>query len=198
MWLLILETVLIGVSLAMDAFAVSITDGVCYQNLNKKKGATIPITFAVFQMGMPLIGFFVGALFMQYVDAFDHYISFGLLLVIGGKMILDGIKGARFKEEEVKAKKFSYSEVLLQGVATSIDALAVGLTLNSMMENVYFAWVFLMTGLIGIITFIIALVGLIIGVKLGRLFKSKAFIAEIIGGVVLIGISIKILVEGLL
>lgn len=198
MWLLILEIVLIGVSLAMDAFAVSITDGVCYRNLNKRKGVTIPITFAVFQMGMPLIGFFVGSLFMQYVDAFDHYIAFGLLLIIGGKMIFDGIKEARSKEEEVKEKKFSYPEVLLQGVATSIDALAVGLTLNSMMGDMHFAWVFLLTGIIGVITFAISLVGVVIGVKLGKLFKSKAFIAEIIGGLVLIGIGIKILVEGLL
>lgn len=196
--MLLLEIVLIGVSLAMDAFAVSITDGVCYRNLNKKKGVTIPITFAVFQMGMPLIGFFVGSLFMQYVDAFDHYIAFGLLLIIGGKMIFDGIREARAKEEEVKEKKFSYPEVLLQGVATSIDALAVGLTLNSMMGDMHFAWVFLLTGIIGVITFVISLVGLLIGVKLGKLFKSKAFIAEIIGGAVLIGIGIKILVEGLI
>ena len=198
MWLLIFEIVLIGVSLAMDAFAVSITDGVCYRNLNKKKGVTIPLTFAIFQMGMPLIGFFVGSLFMQYVDAFDHYIAFGLLLIIGGKMIFDGIKEARSKEEEVKEKKFSYPEVLLQGVATSIDALAVGLTLNSMMGDLHFAWVFVLTGIIGVITFAISLVGVIIGVKLGKLFKSKAFIAEIIGGLVLIGIGIKILVEGLI
>ena len=198
MLLLILQIVLIGLSLAMDAFAVSITDGMCYNKLNKGKAVTIPLTFGIFQAGMPLAGYFLMSLFEKYVDAYDHYIAFFLLLIIGGKMVLDGIKDARSPVEEIKPKNFFYPTVLLQGIATSIDALAVGLTINTMMGDLYFAWVFLLVSIIGVVTFTLSLVGVIIGVKLGKLFKNKTFIAEIIGGVVLIGIGIKVLVEGLI
>ena len=197
MWLLILQIMLIGVSLAMDAFAVSITNGMCYGDLNKGKGATIPLTFGIFQAVMPLAGFFLGTLFIGYIDAFDHYVAFGLLLIIGGKMVLDGIKELRSEDEQIKMKKFSYPEVLLQGVATSIDALAVGISMLSMtgITNVN---VFGFVSIIGVETFIISLVGLIIGKKIGKLFASKASIAEIIGGLVLIGIGLKILIEGII
>lgn len=198
MLLLILQIVLIGLSLAMDAFAVSITDGMCYNKLNKGKAVTIPLTFGIFQAGMPLAGYFLMSLFEKYVDAYDHYIAFFLLLIIGGKMVLDGIKDARSPVEEIKPKNFFYPTVLLQGIATSIDALAVGLTINTMMGDLYFAWVFLLVSIIGVVTFALSLVGVIIGVKLGKLFKNKTFIAEIIGGFVLIGIGIKVLVEGLI
>lgn len=198
MLLLILQIVLIGLSLAMDAFAVSITDGMCYNKLNKGKAVTIPLTFGIFQAGMPLAGYFLMSLFEKYVDAYDHYIAFFLLLIIGGKMVLDGIKDARSPVEEIKPKNFFYPTVLLQGIATSIDALAVGFTINTMMGDLYFAWVFLLVSIIGVVTFTLSLVGVIIGVKLGKLFKNKTFIAEIIGGFVLIGIGIKVLVEGLI
>lgn len=197
MWLLFLQIVLIGLSLAMDAFAVSITDGMCYNKLSKGKAVTIPLTFGIFQAAMPLCGYFLASLFAKYIDAFDHYIAFFLLLIIGGKMVFDGIKELRSTDGEVKLKKFFYPEVLLQGVATSIDALAVGITLNAM-AGVDSVNVFGLVGIIGAVTFIISLVGVIIGVKIGQLFKNKASIAEIIGGVVLIGIGIKILVEGII
>ena len=156
MWLLILQIMLIGVSLAMDAFAVSITNGMCYGDLNKRKGATIPLTFGIFQAVMPLAGFFLGTLFIGYIDAFDHYVAFGLLLVIGGKMVLDGIKELRSEDEQIKIKKFSYPEVLLQGVATSIDALAVGISMLSMTGITKFN-VFIFVGVIGVETFLISL-----------------------------------------
>lgn len=197
MWVLILEIVLIGISLSMDAFAVSITDGLCYHDLNKKKAVSIPLTFGIFQAVMPTIGFFLGTLFLDYIEAVDHYVAFGLLLIIGGKMVLDAIKEARSEGEEVKLKKFSYAEVFLQGIATSIDALAVGISMLAMKGiTAYNVWWFV--GLIGVITFTISLCGLLLGIKMGKLFKNKAFIAEIIGGLVLIGIGTKILVEGLL
>ena len=197
MWILILQIMLIGVSLAMDAFAVSITNGMCYGDLNKRKGATIPLTFGIFQAVMPLAGFFLGTLFIGYIDAFDHYVAFGLLLIIGGKMVLDGIKELRSEDEQIKIKKFSYPEVLLQGVATSIDALAVGISMLSMtgITNVN---VFGFVSIIGVETFIISLAGLIIGKKIGKLFANKASIAEIIGGLVLIGIGLRILIEGII
>ena len=199
---ILLSVFFAGVSLAMDAFAVSICDGMVYQNLNKRKGVLIPLTFGLFQAIMPIIGFYVGMAF-QRIDVFDkvdHWIAFALLLVIGGKMIFDGIKELRKKDEEVHIKKFSFVEVLVQGIATSIDALFVGFSLNAILEGVnnvqVWAWGSVIA--IGIITFAISLVGLIIGVKVGKLFKKKVSIAEIIGGIVLIGIGLKILIEGLI
>lgn len=197
MWFLVFQIVLIGVSLAMDAFAVSVTDGMCYNNMRKGKAVTIPLTFGIFQAVMPLAGYFLGSLFSKYIDAFDHYIAFFLLLIIGGKMVFDGIKDLRAEDGEVKVKKFSYPEVLLQGVATSIDALAVGITLNAM-PGVNSYNIFAFMGVIGAVTFLISLVGLIIGIRIGKLFKNKVSIAEIIGGIVLVGIGIKILVEGII
>lgn len=197
MWLLVFEVFLIGVSLSVDAFAVSICDGMCYTNLNKRNGVTIPLTFGIFQAGMPLIGFFLGTLFINYIEAFDHYVAFALLLIIGGKMIFDGVKELRSKSEEVPQKKFSYPEVLLQGVATSIDALAVGLSMLAM-DGINTANVWGYASLIGVTTFAISLVGLVFGTKVGKLFKNKSAYAEIIGGLVLIGIGLKILIEGLL
>ena len=196
---ILLSIVLSGLSLAMDAFAVSICDGMVYRDLNKRKGMVIPTTFRLFQALMPIIGFYIGLAFSNYIDAFDHWIAFALLLVIGGKMIFDGVKELLSKKEELTPKKFSVVEVLLQGIATSIDALAVGFTLNSMLSGVSNVqlWAWISVGIIGAITFTISLVGLIIGVKFGQLFKKKASVAEIVGGIVLIGIGLKILIEGL-
>lgn len=200
MLLLVLQIVLIGLSLAIDAFAVSVTDGMCYKNLNKVKAVTIPLTFGIFQAAMPLAGFFLGSLFAKQIDAFDHYIAFFLLLIIGGKMVIDGIKEWRSTEGEIKIKKFFYPEVLLQGVATSIDALATGFALIPMLalSNVAKYNIFWLVGIIGVITFVLSSIGVLIGVKIGKLFKNKACIAEIIGGLVLVGIGIKILVEGII
>lgn len=200
MWLLVLQIILIGLSLAIDAFAVSVTDGMCYNNLNRGKAFTIPLTFGIFQAAMPLAGFFLGSLFAEQIDAFDHYIAFFLLLIIGGKMVIDGIKELRSAEGEVKLKKFFYPEVLLQGIATSIDALATGFALIPMlaMSNVNSYNIFWLVAIIGVITFVLSAVGIFIGTKIGKLFKNKACIAEIIGGLVLVGIGVKILVEGII
>lgn len=191
---------LAGVSLAADAFAVSICDGMVYRDLTKRKAVLIPLTFGFFQAAMPIIGFYVGLLFLEQIEAFDHWIAFALLVFIGGKMIFDGIRELRAPEEELKPKQFSFAELLIQGVATSIDALAVGFSLNAMLEGVdilqLWAWVSVI--IIGVTTFIIAAVGVIIGIKVGKLFRKKASIAEIIGGLVLIAIAIKIVIESYL
>lgn len=187
----------------MDAFAVSICDGMVYQNLTKRKSVLIPLTFGLFQAVMPIIGFYVSMAFRQIevFDAVDHWIAFALLLVIGGKMIFDGIKDLLKKEEEeLQPKNFSIASVLLQGVATSIDALFVGFGLNVMLEGVVEnvqLWAWISVGIIGVTTFVIALVGVLLGRTVGKLFKKKASIAEIIGGVVLILIAVKILLNGL-
>lgn len=195
-----ISIVLTAISLAVDAFAVSVCDGMVYNDLKKRNGVLIPLTFGLFQALMPLIGFYVGMALIGYIDSFDHWIAFILLLIIGGKMIFDGIKEGRSKEEVVAKKKFAITEVLLQGVATSIDALAVGFTLNSMLEGVSSLqlWAWISVSVIGVITFAISLTGLILGIKAGKLFKKKVFIAEIIGGLVLIAIGLKILIEGLI
>ncbi|MDE6667539.1 MAG: manganese efflux pump MntP family protein [Clostridia bacterium] len=202
LWVIIASVILSGISLAMDAFAVSICDGMVYRKLTKGKAVIMPTVFGVFQAVMPIIGFYIGMAFNQ-IDAFDsvdHWIAFALLFIIGGKMIYDGIKELRAKEEMLKIKQFSLPEVLVQGVATSIDALFVGFSLNAMLEGVtnVQVWAWISVGIIGVITFIISLIGVIIGVKVGQLFRKKASVAEIIGGVVLIGIALKILIEGLL
>lgn len=198
-----MQVFLTGISLAMDAFAVSITDGLCYHNLNKRKAAVIPSVFGLFQAVMPAIGFFIafglGKAFTNVFDKFDHWIAFTLLALIGGKMIFDAIKEMRSKEEETQLKEFSLTEVLIQGVATSIDALFVGISfaategLKDSIPNML-----LSVAIIGIVTFVISLTGMFIGVKVGKAFKKHASITEIIGGVVLIGIGLKILIEGLI
>lgn len=200
---MVLEVFLIGLSLSMDAFAVSVTDGLCYRNLTKVKGATIPLAFGLFQAVMPLIGYFVafglGQAFEEIFDKIDHWIAFVLLAIIGGKMIYDAIKQLRSKEEEIKEKKYSVPEVLVQGVATSIDALFVGVSfaategLKNSIPNVLVG-----VAIIGVTTFVISLAGLLIGVKIGNVLKNKSGIATLIGGLVLIGIGLKILIEGLI
>lgn len=200
---MILSVVLSGISLSMDAFAVSVCDGMVYRNLNKRKAVVMPTTFGLFQAIMPIIGFYIGMAFQQIeaFDAVDHWIAFALLLFIGGKMIFDGIRELVSKQkEELTPKQFSFPEVLVQGVATSIDALFVGFTLNAMLEGVdnVQMWAWISVCIIGVITFIISLIGVIIGVNFGKLFRKKASVAEIVGGVVLIAIALKILIEGLL
>ncbi|MGN0804303.1 MAG: manganese efflux pump MntP family protein [Candidatus Coproplasma sp.] len=203
LWSLILSIILIGVSLAMDAFAVSICDGMVYRNLSKSKSVFIPLTFGIFQALMPIIGFYIGMAFSQIdkFDEVDHWIAFGLLLIIGGKMVLDGIKELKSGDvEEEASKSFSVPTVLLQGVATSIDALFVGFSLNSMLSVDYISniqlWAWISVAIIGIITFAISFIGLFIGKKFGKLFSKKACVAEIIGGVVLILLAVKMLLSG--
>lgn len=202
-WVTALEVCLIGISLAMDALAVSVTDGLCYKNLTKAIGITIPLTFGIFQAVMPLIGFFaaygLGQAFSELFDAIDHWIAFLLLSVIGAKMLLDAIKELRSKEEEITEKHYSFPEVIVQGVATSIDALFVGVSfaVTDGLKN-SIPSVLLSVGIIGVITFIISLTGLLIGVKIGNVLKNKTGITGIIGGLVLIGIGLKILIQGLI
>ena len=187
-----------GLTLAVDAFAVSVTDGMVYQNLSRKKAVIIPLTFGVFQAAMPILGFYVswGLSQIKIIEEVDHWIALVLLVFIGGKMIFDGIKELRSPEEEAKPKQFSLSEVLVQGVATSIDALAVGFTFNVMFQGVtqIHLWAWISVLIIGVTTFLISLGGLMIGIRVGQLFRKKACIAEIIGGIILILIGIKIVV----
>ena len=203
-WELVLQTVLIGASLAMDAFAVSVCNGMCYRDMDKKKGGIIAATFGLFQMAMPLTGFFIAfglSRFIDtgYIDMFDHWIAFALLMFIGVKMIFDAAGELRGESEAITPKKFSMAEVLVQGVATSIDALAVGVSFIAMYDsgiNEVTVWGY--TAIIGVVTLAIAAAGIFLGSKVGKLFEKKAGVAQIIGGLVLVCIGIKILIEGII
>ena len=203
-WELILSIFLIGVSLAMDAFAVSICDGMCYTDLNKRKGCVISAAFGIFQMGMPLIGFFVAFALSQvinteYIDMFDHWVAFALLAFVGGKMIFDAVREMRHPEEQLSEKRFSLLEVTVQAVATSIDALAVGIGMIAMYsDGVTEVTVWGYTAIIGATTFLISVAGVFLGTRVGKLFQRKTSLARVLGGVILVGIGLKILIEGLL
>jgi len=185
-----LEIFLTGIGLAMDAFAVSICKGIQMPELKKRRIFMIALLFGGFQMLMPLIGWLLGTQLVQYISAFDHWIAFALLAFIGGKMAFESFK----KDNECECKcdyHFDLKELLLLAIATSIDALAVGITF-SLYPDINIAS---SIGIIGAVTFVICSVGVVIGNKFGAKFKSKA---ELIGGIVLVGIGVKLLIEGLL
>ena len=186
---LIIELFLIGVGLSMDAFAVSICKGLGMNKINKKQAFTIGLYFGGFQALMPLIGWFLGIRFQQYITSIDHWIAFILLVCIGGKMVVEAV---RDKDDEVVEKKdqpLNHKEMFLLAVATSIDALAVGITFAFLDTPIIEAIV-----IIGCTTFVLSIVGVIVGNFFGTRYKKKA---EIIGGIILILIGLKILLEHL-
>jgi putative Mn2+ efflux pump MntP len=180
----LIEIVLIGIGLAMDAFAVSIVLGLSAKN---PKHVIIPsMYFGFFQTFMPVLGYFAGIYFTGKIQDSDHWIAFILLGLIGGKMIIDGLSKENVKNS-IDKNSFGYIKILILAVATSIDALVVGITFSFFEVNIYKAAL-----IIGVITFFISMCGIIVGNIFGIKFKSKA---ELIGGVVLIAIGVKILVE---
>lgn len=181
----ILEIILIGIGLAMDAFAVAICKGLSMKKLYFKNVIIIALYFGIFQMLMPIIGYFLGATFQGFVTNIDHWVAFILLTCIGINMI----KGAYDKEKENHNDKVDFKTMSILAVATSIDALAIGITFAFLNTNIIKA-----VSIIGIITFFISLVGVKIGNKFGGKFQEKA---EILGGIVLILIGLKILLEHL-
>lgn len=193
-WLL--YSFIFGIALAMDCLALSITDGLVYQDLNKKKGLFIAMVFGLGQGLFPLLGFLLGKAFSQAIDQYDHWIGFGLLLLIGGKMLFEGIRGM-VKPEKREIKKFSYSEVLLQGVADSIDALAVGITVMTNIKATAEWQCYVAFAIIAICSFLISLVGLFAGKGINTLLKGKYEVSEVIGGAVLVLLGTFILLEGL-
>lgn len=180
----IIEILLLGISLSMDAFAVSICKGLSMKKVNWKKAIIIGLYFGIFQALMPAIGYFLGSSFENYVISIDHWIAFILLVSIGGNMII----GAFSKQEIEKCDdKVNFKTMIVLAIATSIDALAVGITLAFLCVNLL-----LSISLIGLTTFIISLIGVKIGNKCGKNYEKKA---QIYGGLVLIFIGLKILVE---
>ena len=184
-----IQIILIGIVLALDAFAVSICQGLNMKKITAYKASIIALFFGGFQALMPLMGYLLGNTFIEYISEFDHWIAFGLLLLIGGKMIFDGIKNDEEDKKALKENdKLDYWMLFLMAVATSIDALAVGITLS--IDNTTNIWIDI--AIIGIVTFAICIVGVYIGKQIGNKHQN---IAQIIGGIVLILIGVKIVLE---
>ena len=193
---LILNSLLLGVGLAMDAFSVSIANGIVESNMRKGRMLKIAGVYAVFQMMIPLIGWLlvttVAHIFVSF-SVFIPWIALILLLFIGGKMVIEGIKDRKKgekREEKSEASKLTFGALILQGIATSIDALSVGFTI----AEYSFIQAFASSLIIGVMTLVICLIGLIFGKKIGNKFSS---IATIIGGVILILIGIEVFVKGI-
>jgi putative Mn2+ efflux pump MntP len=187
-----------GVALAMDCLALSITDGLCFQKIEKRKYFFIAGVFAFGQFIFPLIGHLIGYLGTKYVSWFgdyDHWIAFALLGFIGGKMLYEGIKGM-VKPEESCPVAFTYKYVLFQGVADSIDALVVGVTIETNIHSTSDWQNYVAFAIIGLMTFIISLLGLFAGKGINKLLKGKYEVSEVIGGVVLLTLAVLIVLEG--
>lgn len=187
----IITVFLIAIGLAMDAFAVSVTNGITVPGFKKKHAVTEGIYFGVFQFMMPIIGWVLGTGFRRYIENYDHWIAFALLALIGGNMIFEALKNKSCpqKEEPSSAAKklLTPQKLVMQAIATSIDALAVGVSLSVMDVSILLAAV-----IIGVVAFVLSVAGGMLGKKIGCLFQKRA---EIIGGIVLIAIGVKILIE---
>lgn len=182
------ELFLIGIGLSMDAFAVAVCKGLCMTKINKTHALIIALFFGGFQFLMPVIGWLLGTQFERYIVSFDHWIAFALLAFIGGKMIYEAL-GDDEDEACSTDKRLDLKELTLLAIATSIDALAVGITFAFLKVNILPA-----ASLIGVTTFTLSLGGVVIGNRFGSRYKKKA---EICGGVILILIGLKILLEHL-
>jgi len=185
----ILSSMLLGVGLAMDAFSVSVVNGMNEPDMPRRKMLLIAGVFALFQIAMPLIGWVLAVRIIAVFSAvkrFVPWIGAGLLFVIGGRMVWEGIR----KTEEDITPAVGFGALMIQGIATSIDALSVGLT----MTDSTWPQALAEAGIIGVVTFVICILGCIIGRKAGKVINDKA---TILGGVILIGIGLKILITAL-
>ncbi|MDD3205007.1 MAG: manganese efflux pump MntP family protein [Lachnospiraceae bacterium] len=185
MGLSIWELLIIAIGLSMDAFAVSICKGLSMKKMNWKNGIIAGLYFGVFQAAMPLIGYILGMQFQSFIQGVDHWIAFILLALIG----LNMVKESRSKEEEKENDSFDVKTMLILAVATSIDALMVGITFAFLSVNIVPAVSF-----IGVITFTLSVIGIKIGNVFGAKYKSKA---ELAGGIILILMGTKILIQHL-
>ena len=184
-----IELFLIGVGLSMDAFAVSVCKGLAMEKINKKQAAVIGLYFGGFQALMPFLGWLLGVRFQKYIVSIDHWVAFVLLAFIGGKMILEAVRDSEDPEIGQKNPPLKHKEMFIMAVATSIDALAVGITFAFLEVPIAEA-----VAIIGCTTFVLSVVGVAAGNFFGTRYKRKA---EICGGVILILIGLKILTEHL-
>jgi putative Mn2+ efflux pump MntP len=177
---------IIAVGLAMDAFAVSIVSGSTYKQLRIKHAFRIALFFGGFQAFMPLIGALAGLTVKQRIEAYDHWVAFALLAAVGGKMIYESFQ---FKPAQKDIDPSNILVLLGLSVATSIDALAVGITLPLITSSIAAAVI-----IIGLVTFVLSYLGVFIGKHLGHFFESRI---EAVGGLILIGLGLKILLKHL-
>ncbi len=185
-----LQIILIAIGLSMDAFAVAVCKGLSMRKINKKQTFFIALYFGGFQALMPTLGWLLGYQFLRYIEEFDHWIAFILLGFIGGKMLIEAL---RDQEDGVCPTEMDpplpHKELLLLAIATSIDALAVGVSFAVIGTPIFPSVI-----IIGIITFVLSIVGVVMGNLFGSFYKKGA---EICGGVILILIGVHILVEHL-
>lgn len=186
----VLTIVLIGIGLSADSFAVCVSNGLCYAGFKKFQILKTAVVFSLFQAGMPLVGFVLGHSFAGHIGSIDHWVAFALLGAAGIHMIIEAVKDFKSKKSSPSQRVCTNKNIVYQAFATSIDAFAVGIGFAVIRVDIVFAVI-----TIGIITFFASLFGLWIGKKLSNVMKGPA---EIIGGVILLGIGIKILLEGLL
>ena len=180
-----IEILLIGIGLAMDAFAVSVCKGLAMKKMSWKKAILIGLYFGIFQAVMPVIGYFLGTTVERFITNVDHWVAFILLVGIGINMV----KEAFDKESENRNDNVDVKTMLVLSIATSIDALAIGITFACLKIHIVMPVI-----TIGLITFIISVIGVKIGNRFGDKYEKKA---EIMGGVILILLGIKILLEHL-
>ncbi len=183
----LITIIIIAVGLAMDAFAVSIVSGIAYKRLEVKHALRIAVFFGGFQAFMPLLGYLAALSIKEYITGYDHWVAFGLLSAVGGKMIYESFK---IKTTNGNFNPANIFVLLILSVATSIDALAVGVTLSFITSSVIIA-----AAIIGLVTFALSYIGVFIGGRFGHFFENKI---EAIGGLILIGLGLKILLEHLI
>lgn len=185
----LIDVFFIGIGLSMDAFAVAICKGLKMKVIDFKQSILIAVFFGGFQALMPLIGYGLSVSFVDYVNKYSHWVAFVLLIIIGGNMVREAIGDE--EEEEDCCAKLDIKELFMLAIATSIDALAIGVTFGTMGDKMELS-IATSVIMIGITTFIISLGGVVIGNIFGAKYKSKA---EIAGGIILILIGIKVVVE---
>ena len=204
-WVILLQIILLGIGLSMDAFSVALTDGLTYVDINKKRSFFIATVFGVFQALMPLTGFWLvelveriagevaGAEAGQIASKIVVWLAFALLLFIGGKMLIESIIEMRKPKEEKKERHFSIREIIFYGFVTAVDALAAGVACHAGLSTVYTIW--LHVSIILVLTFSISLVGLFLGKQIMKLLKGRYEISGIIGGCILILLAVWVVLS---
>lgn len=182
------ELLLLSLGLAMDAFSVSVCKGLSMKKIDYKGAVITALFFGGFQSLMPLIGYFLGSRFEKFISSYSHWVAFILLGFIGGKMIYEVLKGG--ENESVEEYRLDIKELVILAIATSIDALAVGVVFAAQKTALTFS-----VTVIGVVTFVVCLAGVIIGNRFGSKYEKKA---EFAGGAVLVLIGIKLLIDGLI
>lgn len=180
---------LLAVGLSMDAFAVSVCKGITVRNMNFKKALLVGFYFGFFQALMPLIGFLLTGIFSEQIKSFDHWVAFGLLLFIGIKMLIEAFEKPKDTGSDCNSGSVRFLVMIPLAVATSIDALAAGIALSIANVRILYA-----IAIIGVVTFVFCTFGAKVGCFFGKRFQK---LAEILGGIILVLLGIKILLDHL-